>query len=245
MPVDPTTLRLDIAAIEAALSPQTRAVVLSQPANPTGLLYAEAELRGLADLLDRAPVRPLLISDECHRDFTFPPNTFVSPVTFYDNACVIYSFGKSLFIQGQRIGYVAVSPRHPERHTYARTLERLMRVTGFCTPTALMQRALDTLIRIKPDLGPFAARRECALDVLERAGYTVLPSQATFFLYPSTPKGMDDFAFTERLAKRGVLVLPAPLFHHGGHFRISLTANDDMLSRALDVLAEERAELAS
>jgi aspartate aminotransferase len=66
-----------------------------------------------------------------------------------------------------------------------------------------------------------------------------VPSQATFFLYPATPG--DDFAFTERLAGRGVLVLPAPVFHHRGHFRLSLTARDDMLDRALSVLAEERA----
>jgi aspartate aminotransferase len=239
VPVDARTLRLDLAKIEAALTSRTRALILSQPANPTGILYSPDELRALAELLRRAPSRPLLISDECHRDFTFPPHAFVSPLEFYDRACVIYSFGKRLLIQGQRIGYVAVSPRHPHRRPYSTLLERLMRTTGFCTPTALMQRALGDLIEIKPRLEPLMQRRGRALDALVRAGYSVVPSQATFFLYPQTPGG-DDFAFAERLARRGVLVLPAPVFHHHGHFRISLTATDEMLERGLGLLTEDR-----
>jgi len=240
VPVDKRTLRLDLPAIEAALSPRTRAIILSQPANPTGLLYGAEELQGLGAVLMRAPTRPLLISDECHRDFTLAPHQFVSPVAFYDESCVVYSFGKSLFLQGQRLGYVAVCPRHPERRPYARLLERLMRVTGFCTPTALMQLALGNLAQLRPALAKLEERRARALDGLTKADYAVTPSQATFFLYPRTPGG-DDFAFTERLARRGVLVLPADVFHHQGHFRISLTARDDMLDRALTVLAEERA----
>ena len=238
VPVDPRTLHLDLSRISAAITPNTRALVVSQPANPTGVLYDADELRALSELLSRAPSRPLLVSDECHRDFVFPPHEFVSPLTYYDHACVIYSFGKSLFMQGQRIGYVAVSPQHPERAAYGKLLERIARTTGFCTPTALMQQALGDLIELKPNLEPLQHRRSRALKALHDGGYEVLPSQATFFLYPKTPQG-DDFAFIERLAKAGVLLLPAPLFHHRGHFRMSLTASSDMLERALGVLAQE------
>jgi aspartate aminotransferase len=237
VPVQPRSLRLDLGAIEAALGPRTRAVILSQPANPTGVLYGADELRALGDLLSRAPRPPLLISDECHRDFVLPGQSFVSPMTFYDRTCLVYSLGKSLFLQGQRTGYLAVSPRHPERRALARLLERLMRVTGFCTPTALMQQALEGLLPLRPALDALLERRIRVLDGLERAGYRVVPSQATFFLYPEC-RGEDDLALTERLARRGVLVLPAGVFHHRGHFRISLTARDDMLARALAVLAE-------
>jgi aspartate aminotransferase len=239
VPVHPRTLRLDLGALEAALGPATRAVILSQPANPTGQLYGDEELAALGSLLSRAPAPPLLVSDECHRDFVLPPARFQSPVAHYDRTCVVYSFGKRLFLQGQRTGYVAVSPRHPERREYARLLERLMRVTGLCTPTALMQQALGALLALRPSVEVYARRRERALAALERAGYDVVPSQGTFFLYPRTPGG-DDLAFTERLARRGVLVLPAPVFHHRGHFRIALTARDEALDRALDVLGELR-----
>jgi len=238
-PVDSRTLRLDLACIDAAISPRTRAVVLSQPANPTGMVYDVGELRALADLLARAPSAPLLVSDECHRDFVFPEHDFVSPAALYERSCVVYSFGKSLFLQGQRIGYVAVSPHHPQRLEYATLLERLTRAMGFCTPTALMQRALGDLLELTPDLFRVVDRRARALSALRAGGFDVVPSQGTYFLYPRTPEGDDDFAFTERLARRGVLVLPAPLFHHRGHFRISLTERDDTLDRGLERLSEE------
>jgi aspartate aminotransferase len=237
VPLDARTMRLDLPAIEAALTPRTRAIVLSQPGNPTGLIYGRDELAQLGQLLSGAPSRPLLISDECHRDLVFAPHEFVPPSAFYDRTCVVYSFGKMLFLQGQRLGYVAVSPRHPERQTVARQFEQLTRIMGFCTPTALMQLAVGDLLRIRPALDGIKRRRDRALAGLVEAGFEVVPSQATFFLYPRAPGG-DDHTFVTRLARRGVFVLPAGIFHHQGHFRLSFTASDDMLDRALKVIGE-------
>lgn len=237
VPVDSKTLRLDLDAIRAALSPRTKALILSQPANPSGLIYSEEELRELGDVLRSAPTPPLLISDECHRDVVIAPNQFVSPVVAYEKACIVYSFGKSLLLQGQRLGYLAISPQHPQRDEYAREAEQLTRIMGFCTPTALMQLALGDLLNVRGPVETVARKREVAVTALQRAGYDLIPSQATFFLYPRAPGG-DALVFTEQLAKRGVIVLPASVFHHHGYFRISLTASDEMLERGLDILAE-------
>ena len=237
VPVLASSLRLDLDGIRAKLGPSTRAVLLSQPANPTGTLYSAEELRQLADILDASPTRPLLISDECHREVLFDDAAFVSPLAAYDSTCIVHSFGKSLFMQGQRIGYVAVGPRFPDGRAWSTLLERLCRTMGFCTPTALMQLAIRDLLQVVPDLSTIAARRKRTLAALDEGGYDVTPSQATFFLYPRAP-GADDFSFVERLADRGVLVLPASMFHHRGHFRISLTATDAMLDAALPVMAE-------
>jgi len=236
VPVDPVTLRLDLAAIAAALGPRTVALLLMQPANPSGMLHDEAELRALADLLHAAPRPPLLIADESHRDVRFDARPFVSPAKLWARTCVIHSFGKSLRIQGQRIGYVAVPPDLPQRAEFIETLEKLCRVMGFCTPTALMQLALGELMAHVPDWSALRRRRELALGALRAGGYEVAPSEATFFLYPRTPRG-DDWAHAERLAAQGVLVLPAPMFHHRGHFRIALTCTDAMLERAVAVFA--------
>jgi aspartate aminotransferase len=229
--------RLDLDRIRDALTARTRAIVLAQPCNPTGRLFAADELRELSRLLEAHPARPLLISDECHREVVYAGNTFLSPARFYDETCVVYSYGKSLLMQGQRIGYVATSPRMRQREPLRQTLERLCRAMGFCAPTALMQLALRDLLEHRPDLARFAARRERLLAELTRVGYQVTPSQATFFLYARTPRG-DDFEFAEQLASRGVLVLPAPVFQDRGSFRLSLTATDEMVERALPIFAE-------
>lgn len=237
VPLQKDTLRLDIEAIANAITPHTRALVLSQPANPSGLLYNRAELSKLAQVLDDAPSRPLWISDECHRDVRFGEQEFVSPSEVYDRTCVVFSFGKAFAIQGQRIGYLAVSPRMAERESLAARYEQLCRVMGFCTPTSLMQLALRKLLGLQQDWTVLERRREQVLDVLQDSGYEVIPSQGTFFLYPKAPIA-DEFEFCERLAGRGLLTLPAGMFHHSGHFRISLTATDAMLERGLDVLKD-------
>lgn len=236
VPVDPATLRLDLGAIAAALGPRTVALLLMQPANPTGVLHSVGELRALADLLRGAPVAPLLISDESHRDVRFDGQPFISPATVWARTCVIHSFGKSLQIQGQRIGYVAVPPAMPDRLDFIQTLEKLCRVMGFCTPTALMQLALGDLLAHTSDWSVLRRRRGIALEALRAGGYELVPSEATFFLYPRTPEG-DDWAHAEQLADRGVLVIPAPVFHHQGHFRIALTCTDSMLDKAAAVLS--------
>jgi aspartate aminotransferase len=234
--VDPLTLRLDFAAIARALNPATVGLLLMQPANPSGVRHDVEELHALADLLQAAPQPVLLISDESHRDVRLDDEPLVSPATLWARTVVIHSFGKSLQIQGQRIGYVAVPPEMPERLEFIETLETLCRVMGFCTPTALMQLALGELLAYVPDWSALQRRRGIALEALRAGGYEVVPSQATFFLYPRTPGG-EDWAHAEQLAAQGVLVLPAPVFHHRGHFRLALTCSDEMLERAATVFA--------
>lgn len=194
----------------------------------------------LADLLRQKAADcnelPILVSDECHRQIVYPPNKFVSPAQYYDATVVVYSFGKSLLIQGQRIGYAAVSSRMPSRESLARALERLCRIMGFCSPTALMQLAIRKLLVHAADVQRLGARREWLASALRSYGYSIVPGQATFFLYVRSPEP-DDFAFTEKLACRGVFVLPGSLFHDSGYFRTSVTASDKMLERALPVFA--------
>ena len=236
VPVDPRTLRLDLERLRAALRPTTRAVVFSQPANPTGVIYTRDELAALAAMLRSLDSPPLLVSDECHREVCADGVEVPSPMELYDDTCVIYSFGKSLLIQGQRIGYVAVSPRISGGRAVSELLERTCRMMGFCTPTALMQRAVRRLLDVKPAwLAAIEARRGRVVAALHGAGYELVPPQATFFVYPRCPDP-DDLAFAARLAERGTLVLPSTLFHQPGHFRISLTATDAMIARALETL---------
>jgi aspartate aminotransferase len=210
--------------------------LLSQPGNPTGVVYAEAELRALADVLERHAAagheRPWIVSDECHRDWTFPGATFTSPVRVWDRVCVIYSFGKAHLLQGQRTGYLALSPRVAQRAEWSASFESITRLLGVCTPTALMQIAVRKLLALSPDVAPLVAQRDRLRDALAALGYEVTPSDGTFFLYARSPLA-DDFAFVEALAARGVLVLPSSIFHEPGHFRVSLTGTAEMLERAL------------
>ena len=230
---------LDLDAIREGLTSRTGAVVLSQPANPTGRVYTAATLEALSQILKDAG-EPLLISDECHRDIYWGEQP-ATPATFYPRTCIAYSFGKRFFIQGQRIGYAAVPPDFPDAEAFCEKLALLMRVMGFCTPSALMQRAVVQMLSEAPDLGFIAERKRRVFSELGDC-YGLVPSEATFFTYGQT-LGLGDLEFTQALADRGVLVLPSAMFHHQGHFRMSLTVNDEMFERGVGILAELGNEL--
>ena len=239
VPLASHTFSLDVDAIADAVTERTSAVLFSHPSNPAGRQYDPDALRDLADALTRVEERTgrqiTLIVDEAHRDFT-APGSFRSASEIWSRTLIVYSFGKYHFMQGQRIGYVAVSPNHPRRAHVSRELVRWARITGFCTPTALMQRALPRLMSLHHDYSWVTCWRQRYVEELSSAGYATLSPDATLFLYVATPVPQDDFEFVQRLAAAGVLVLPAPVFHHGGYFRISLTGSERMLEQALPVL---------
>jgi aspartate aminotransferase len=228
----------DLTAIEGALNRNSRGILLSHPCCPTGILYSKEEIQSLAALLSQAERRfgraLYLISDEVHRHIIWARSEFHSPLLSYPRSLTIYSFGKALFLQGQRIGYVAVSPRMPERMELRRQLGRYVQAMGFCTPTALMQRAICRLLHFQPPLDVIATAQEMMRTRLKSCGYQVCDGDATFFIYVKSPVP-DDCAFVEHLANAGVLVLPSTLFHERGFFRISVTARIEAVKAALGV----------
>lgn len=233
------SFRLDPDQLRAAIGPSTRALVLTQPGNPSGVSHTAAELEAIAatlrDAEDRYGTTLTILSDETHRDLA--PKR--SPAKHWPRTLVVYSFGKAHHIQGQRAGYVAVSPTHPERAAVRDELVRWARITGTYAPTTLMQRAIPGLLALETSRDTLAARRAQATRALEDGGYTVCRGDGTFFLYARSDAS-DDFAFVESLAMAGVLVLPAPIFHHAGWFRIALTQTDEALERGLARLTAVR-----
>lgn len=245
VPLAEGTFELDGRAIADAVTPRTCAVLLSHPANPTGRCYGASELETLREALEHAQGaagRPItLIADEVHRDF-LPPGTYRTAAATWLRTLITYSFGKYHFLQGQRLGYVAVCPQHPQRGEVSGELARWIRIMGYMGPTALMQRAVPGLLGLRHDFAPMQDWRTRYSAELSAAGYDVVPGDGTFFLYVRTPgrdgaPASDDFAFVEQLARSGILALPAPVFHHRGYFRLSLTGANAMLERALATLS--------
>ncbi|MGH2960825.1 MAG: aminotransferase class I/II-fold pyridoxal phosphate-dependent enzyme [Solirubrobacterales bacterium] len=246
VPLAPDGFGLNADAIAEVIAPRTCAVVLSHPGNPTGRNHGRDELERLGTVLEEAETsrsRPItLIADETHRDFV-EAGAYVSAAGHVDRSVIVYSFGKYHFMQGQRLGYAAVSPTHPNRTEVADELSRWTRIAGIATPTALMQRALPRLLALRHDHGWIAPARARLIEALRASAYQVTEPDGTLFVYVRTaPRFDDDYAFVEELASRGVLALPAPVFHHRGHFRVSLTGSERMLLQAAEVLGEMAGE---
>jgi aspartate aminotransferase len=229
---------LDIDAIAQAIGPRTRGLLLSQPCCPTGVLYLQDEITRLAGLLADAEARLhnaiYLISDEVHRDLVWGGQPFFSPLRCYPRSLSIYSFGKALALQGQRIGYIAVSPRMAEHEDVRAACEQCVRLMGFGNPTSMMQHMVCDLVDYQPPLDDLAARQMLVRDALNGSGYETCPAHASFYVYGKSPIP-DDFQFCERLAARGVLAVPSTLFHEPGYFRLSLTARLSAIKASLPV----------
>ena len=236
--LDPERFDLDLGAIEAAITPRTRMVVVNSPHNPTGRIYPRAELEALAALLEAASARIgariWLLSDEPYRRIRFDGNGFVSPAAVYPWTLIDYSYGKVLLAPGQRLGYLALSPLMPaaERQALRAACFPCQMALGWTYPDAVMQYAVPALEEVSIDMAALAARRDRMLGALEQWGYRLTRPEGTFYLWGAAPGG-DAVRFADALAARGVLVMPGTLFERPGDFRISLTANAEMIERAL------------
>jgi len=230
----------DVDAIAAAITPRTRAVLINSPNNPTGRIYPPEVLERLAAVLTEASERngrPIyLISDEAYSRIVYDDREFRSPTEFYPWSFLIYTYGKQLLTPGQRVGYVALPPTMPDREQVRIALMMgQLAFGGNGVPNAVMQRAMTDLETMSIDLKALEARRDRMVDALRSFGYDLHSPEGTFYLLPRSPIE-DDVAFTERLARDKVYVLPGAVVEMPGRFRISLTGNDEMVDRALPIL---------
>lgn len=235
---DAQTFDLDLAAIEAAITPKTRAIIVNSPNNPTGKIYPPETLRELAELLTQAGERngrPIyLLSDEAYCRILFDGRAFPSPTAFYPRSLLLYTYGKTLLTPGERLGYIALPPTMPtaERRALGKAIFVAQLVTGFAFPNALLQHALADLDKLIIDIEALQRKRDRLYTALRGMGYHLHSPEGTFYLLVQSPLE-DDMAFAEILAQHNILCLPGEIVEMPGYFRLSLTANEEMVERSL------------
>jgi aspartate aminotransferase len=241
--LEPPMFDLDLGAIDRAIGPRTRLVIVNTPHNPTGRIYTRQTLEDLAHVLERASARVghriYLLSDEPYRRLRFDGRGFDSPATIYPWTFISYSYGKVLLAPGQRLGYLAMSPLMPdaERRAFSSSMMSAQMALGWCFPNAVMQYAIPDLETLSIDQAALARRRDRLMRTLGDNGYEVLRPEGTFYLWIKWPEG-NPAELWNQLADRNVFVLPGSLMHAPDYFRISLTASDEMVERALSAFRD-------
>lgn len=231
----PPTFDLDLKAIEASITQRTRAIIVNSPNNPTGRIYPPKTLEGLGQVLSRASERLgrtiYILSDEAYSRIVYDGREFCSPTEFYPNTLMLYTYGKTLLTPGQRLGYIALPPTMPDREELRPALFLAQMMIGYAFPNALLQHALPDLEPLSIDIPHLQRKRDRMVKMLRDIGYEVNVPEGTFYLLVRAPID-DDVAFIERLAEHDVFCLPGRAAELPGYFRVSLTANDDMIERA-------------
>jgi aspartate aminotransferase len=227
---------LDLGAIDEAIGPKTRAVIINSPQNPTGKIFQPEILKDLAEMLElksRKVGRTIyLISDEAYSRIVFDGKTYPSPVSFYPGSFLVYTYGKVLLAPGERIGFIALPPGMPEKASMRKALVVLQMLNGWSFPNALLQHALGDLDRISIDIAHFQQKRDRLHAALTAIGYEALLPEGTFYMLVRSP-WQDDEAFIELLAGFNIFCIPGSAMDIPGYFRICFTPGDETIERAL------------
>ena len=237
VPLQPPAFDLDLAAIAAAITPRTRAVLLNSPHNPSGRVYPLADLRALAAVLEEASVRATVVPSTSSRT----SRTTASCSTAASSTARPRSIrtrsrptrtARRCSRPGMRIGYLTVPPTMPDREALRQRIMVAQLAGGFLFPNALLQHALGDLEKLSIDVSALERRRDRLVPALRDLGFETTMPEGTFYVMARSPIE-DDEAFGDFLAEEDVLILPGTVVEVPGWFRISLTASDAMVERSL------------
>lgn len=221
---------LDIDAVRKTITPRTKAILVNSPANPTGRVAPEGELRDLARLAAERGI--LLISDEIYRLFCYGA-PFKSPAAFNDHVLVIDGFSKSHAMTGWRLGF-AHGPRR-----IIDEMNKLQQYTFVCAPSMAQYAGLTALdIVLDNHVHDYQRKRDLIYDGI--AGhYQMARPEGAFYLFPQAPHGLGGMAFVEEAIKHGLLIIPGTVFsRRDSHFRLSFAASDKTLIRGVEMLCK-------
>lgn len=219
--------RIDLAKVAAAITPRTKMILLNSPANPTGVIASEEEIRGLAKLAAEKNVA--LLSDEIYRSFCYD-SPFVSPATFNDQTIVIDGFSKSHGMTGWRLGFV---------HGPAEVIDTMIKVqqyTFVCAPQpAQWAGAVAMDVDMSRYVAEYKRKRDLIVDGLADL-YEITKPGGAFYAFPKAPWGTGS-EFVSEAIKHNLLIIPGNIFSsRDTHFRISYAASDETIQRGIEVL---------
>ena len=232
---------LDLEALDGAIGPRTRAVLINSPHNPTGRIYPKTTVRALGELLRRRSGKLgriiYLVSDEPYRRIVYDGARVASVMAAYENTIIASSYSKELSLAGERIGFLVANPAITGVDELMEGLIMANRVLGFVNAPALMQRAVARLQGITVDVAPYQRNRDVLYDALTRAGFTLTKPEGAFYLFPRSPIA-DDVAFCREMQEQLVLVVPGSGFGLSGHFRLAYCVAPGVVDRAVPVFAK-------
>lgn len=245
VPSKPLTFELDLEAMDAAITDNTRVVLINSPNNPSGAVYSREELEGLAAILKKHNEnreRPIFIlSDEPYRFLAFDGVEVPSLLDIYEYSVVCSSFSKNLSMAGERVGYALINPAMEGFEALVGGVVLANRILGFVNAPALAQKLLGKALGSTVDISVYDARRKAMASILDNAGCEYTMPKGAFYFFPKAPGG-DDVAFCAALQEEKILAVPGTGFGCPGYFRLAFCVGEDVILRAKDGFAAAMAK---
>ncbi len=231
---------LDFNAIESAITPHTKGVIINSPNNPSGVVYSENDIKTLAALLEKYSLKygnPIyLIADEPYRELVYDKDTKVPfAMNYYPRSIVCYSYSKSLSLTGERIGYIAVNNQISEFSDLYAGICGAGRSLGFVCAPNLFQQLIKKVYSVTSDISVYKRNRDRLYGALIDYGFSVIKPDGAFYMFVKSPEP-DAKAFCERAKKHELLIVAGDDFGCEGYARMSYCVAPEMIEGALPAL---------
>lgn len=237
---DKSTFMPDMEAFEAAITPKTKAVIVNNPNNPSGVVYSEAAIKEISAIMDRKQKEYsseiYLIADEPYRELVYDGAEVPFLTKYYDNTIVGYSFSKSLSLPGERIGYLVIPSELDDYEDVWGGACVANRILGFVNAPSLQQLFLAECLDESTDISYYERNRNTLYDGLTKIGYECPSPEGAFYLFMKTP--IEDKEFCEKAKKYNILVVPGSAFACPGYCRIAYCVSYETICNSLPKFEE-------
>ena len=221
-------------AVKEKITPKTKALIINSPANPTGAVESEENIKALVDIAHDH--RITIISDEVYEHLIYDGLKHTSPARFSDAGVItVNAVSKTYAMTGFRLGYLAA------REEYVEQMLKIHQYIQACASSISQHAALAAISGPQDGVAEmrseFKKRRDFAVDALHDMEMTFNTPKGAFYIFPRVG---DEQEFVDTLKQRGVIVTPGSAFGTMGknHVRISYAASFDDLKRAFEIIKE-------
>ncbi len=238
---DMDTFQLNLSDFEKKLSEKTKAVIINNPHNPTGVVYREETIRALTEILKEKQKEYghaiYLLSDEPYRELAFDGAVVPFVTKYYDNTMVVYSYSKSLSLPGERIGYVVIPDEVEDSADTIAAATIANRISGCVNAPSLIQLAVARCADAEVDLGYYDRNRRTLYEGLTKLGFTCVKPEGAFYLWLKSPEE-DERQFVEKAKKYNILMVPGRSFACPGYVRLAYCVSYEKIVKALPEFAK-------
>ena len=226
----------DISLLEKKINKHTRLVIINYPHNPSGVLINEARMKELTALLAKKEEEYghfiYLLSDEPYRELIYNEEKYVSPLSYYDNTVISYSFSKSLSVPGERIGYILVNSRCKESKDLLAAVDGVSRKFGYVCAPSLFQHLIPELINEQVDLGFYKKNRDYLYEQLTSIGYEMVHPDGAFYIFlKALEEDANKFALKAR--EHELFFVPSDPFGMKGYVRIAYCVDFNTIKNSI------------
>lgn len=237
VPTNIDTFEPDLDELSKVINSKTKAIIINNPNNPTGVIYSKEAIQKLADLLKEKQrelnISIYLISDEPYREIVYDDAEVPCLLKYYDNTFIGYSYSKSLSLPGERIGYVVINPSMTDCDEMMAALNIANRILGFVNAPSLFQRVIAKSLGSEVDVSIYKRNRDLLYNHLIKLGFTCIKPEGAFYLFPRTPIE-DDKKFCQDAKQFNLLLVPGSTFGCPGHVRLSYCISYEKIEKSLE-----------